>query len=92
MVDNYMKIDTNMNINMSTLKERSSYFNIGRLCEERDDRNKSPKLYNNNNINNYYNYQNQNQNNITHLSQNKGVIKNIESNVKKKKIFIYLFT
>lgn len=55
--------------NLSTLREgRSVYLNFGRLCDERDDRSKSPKLTN--------------QNNITHLSQNKGVIKNIETNVK----------
>ena len=57
--------------NMSTLREgRSVFLNLGRLCEEREDRSKSPKLYN--------------QNNITHLSQNKGVIKNIELNVRLK--------
>jgi len=67
----------NMNFNnMSTLREgRSVYLNFGRLCDERDDRSKSrsPKLFNNNN-----------QNNITNISQNKGVIKNIETNVRKK--------
>jgi hypothetical protein len=83
-------------MNMSTLRDRSSYFNLGRLCEERDDRSKSPKLhynynynYNNNNDNYQNQYHNQNQNNITHLSQNKGVIKNIESNVIKIIIKIY---
>lgn len=54
-------------MNMSTLREgRSIYLNLGRLCEERDDRSKSPKL---------------NANNMTAFSTNKGVIKNIESNV-----------
>ena len=31
--------------NMSTLREgRSVFLNLGRLCEEREDRSKSPKL------------------------------------------------
>jgi hypothetical protein len=65
-------IENHNKINMSTLREgRSVYLNLGRLCEERDERSKSPKLHNN-------------LNNVTHLSQNKGMIKNIESNVKLK--------
>jgi hypothetical protein len=64
-------VENHNQINMSTLREgRSVYLNFGRLCEDRDERSKSPKIYNN-------------LNNVTHLSQNKGMIKNIESNVKK---------
>jgi hypothetical protein len=57
--------------NMSTYREgRSVYLNFGRLCDDRDDRDrsKSPRLIN--------------QNNLTNISHNKGVIKNIETNVK----------
>jgi hypothetical protein len=55
--------------NISSIKEgKSLYLNLGRLYDDRDiDRSKSPKLVS--------------QNNISHLSMNKGVIRNIESNV-----------
>ena len=73
--------------NLSTLREgRSVYLNLGRLREEIDDRSKSPGYQNLNNLTNY-----QNQNNMTNLSQNKGVIRNIETNVKKKLNFFKFF-
>jgi len=67
---------TENNINdVSGIREgKSVYLNLGRLYDEKDvdNRSRSPKLVN--------------QHNVSHLSMNKGVIKNIETNV----IFFYL--
>jgi len=59
----------NNNNNISGIKEgKSVYLNIVRLYDDKEiDRSKSPRLLN--------------QNNVSHLSMNKGVIRNIESNV-----------
>lgn len=64
----------NNNNNISGIKEgKSVYLNIVRLYEDKEiDRSKSPRLLN--------------QNNVSHLSMNKGVIRNIESNVRLKLI------
>lgn len=67
------------NNNISGIKEgKSVYLNLGRLYDEKDgdNRSKSPM--------------NINQHNVSHLSTNKGVIKNIETNVFKKFDLIFL--
>lgn len=73
-----MQIKEIINENNSSEIIEGKYFflNLGRLYDEKDrDRSKSPKLGN--------------LNNISHLSTNKGHIKNIEINVIKR---IYIFT
>ncbi len=62
--------ENNNKNNISGIREgKSVYLNLGRLYDEKDgdNRSKSPKLFN--------------QHNVSHLSMNKGVIKNIETNV-----------
>lgn len=70
---------TENNNNISGIKEgKSVYLNLGRLYDERDGDNN----YNNNNIiNRSKSPKLVNQHNASHLSMNKGVIKNIETNV-----------
>lgn len=79
-------ITENNQNNISGIREgKSVYLNLGRLYDEKDidnNRSKSPRLVN--------------QHNVSHLSTNKGVIKNIETNVIeffscfiKQKNFIY---
>jgi hypothetical protein len=63
-------ITENNNNDISGIREgKSVYLNLGRLYDEKDgdNRSRSPKLVN--------------QHNVSHLSMNKGVIKNIETNV-----------
>jgi len=72
---NFIETPVRQNINehnnndVSLIKEgKSIYLNLGRLYDDKEnDRSKSPRLINHNNV--------------SHISMNKGVIKNIETNV-----------